>query len=139
MPVRIKYETGMSKKLPEIIEGQNVLLICDPFLYKNGTAEVLGKSMGGKNVAYFHGVEPNPSCESVDEAAKIARVTKADCVIGLGGGSAIDVAKIVACLTTNEGSIYDYYSGGTKMLGDRKTTLIAIPTTAGTGSEVTNV
>lgn len=139
MPVKICYEAGISKKAADYIDGENVLIISDPFLYNNGTAKAIGESMSGKNVAYFSDIEPNPSCESVDAAAAAAREIKADCVIGLGGGSSMDVSKIVACLVTNEGSIYDYYSGGTRTLGKRKTTLICIPTTAGTGSEVTNV
>lgn len=115
------------------------MIVSDPFLYENGTAESIGKSLKGKDVAYFSEIEPNPSCESVDKAAEAARTIKADCVIGLGGGSALDVSKMVSCLVTNVGSIYDYYAGGTKQLQPRTTELICIPTTAGTGSEVTNV
>lgn len=139
MPTKICCEAGISKKIAEYIDGDNVLIISDPFLYNNGTAKMIGDSMKGKNVAYFSDIEPNPSCESVDAAAKAARDIHADCVVGLGGGSSLDVSKIVACLVTNEGSIYDYYSGGTRTLAKRETTLICIPTTAGTGSEVTNV
>lgn len=139
MPTRICYHAGASKKAAEFIKETNVLIISDPFLFKNGIAEKIGSSMKGKKVAYYSGIEPNPSCESVDKAAAAAREIKAGCVIGLGGGSALDVAKIVACLVDNEGSIYDYYAGGTKVLSTRKSSLICIPTTAGTGSEVTNV
>lgn len=139
MPVKICFGAGISKKVSDYIDGENVLIISDPFLYNNGTAQAVGESMKDKNVAYFWDIEPNPSCESVDAAAAAAREIQADCIIGLGGGSSMDVSKIVACLVTNEGSIYDYYSGGTRMLGERKTMLICIPTTAGTGSEVTNV
>lgn len=139
MPTRVCYEAGISKKVAQYIDGENVLIISDPFLYNNGTAKQIGDSMEGKRVAYFSDIEPNPSCESVDAAAAIAREIHADCVIGLGGGSSLDVSKIVSCLVTNEGSIYDYYSGGTRTLSKRKATLMCIPTTAGTGSEVTNV
>ncbi len=139
MPVRVVYDNGISRKLGQYVHGDNILLICDPFLYQNGVAEAIGKSLEGKNVQYFSKIEPNPSCESVDEAAAQARAMNADCIIGLGGGSSMDVSKIVSCLVSNEGSIYDYYSGGTRTLQPRKTMLILIPTTAGTGSEVTNV
>ncbi|HEX3039716.1 MAG TPA: iron-containing alcohol dehydrogenase family protein [Caproiciproducens sp.] len=139
MPVNIQFENGITRKLSEHVKGNNVLLICDPFLYKSGVAKSLGDCMTGKNVAYFSEVEPNPSCESVDKAAETARGIQADCVIGLGGGSAMDVSKIVSCLVTNPGSIYDYYAGGSRVLEPRKAQLILIPTTAGTGSEVTNV
>lgn len=141
MPVKICFENGLVSRLSEYISGDNILIISDPFLYKNGTAEKIGKKLeeAGKKVGYFSEIEPNPSCESVDAAAEKARELKADCIIGLGGGSAMDVSKIVSCLVTNEGSIYDYYSGGTKQLSPRKALLMLIPTTAGTGSEVTNV
>ncbi len=140
MPVKILFGNGASaEKLESYITGKNVLLISDPFLYKNGTAERIGEGMKGKNVAYFADVEPNPSCATVDRAADYARERKADCIIGLGGGSSLDVSKIVSCMMDNEGSIYEYYAGGTRQLKGRKTQLVCIPTTAGTGSEVTNV
>lgn len=139
MPVRICYEEGISKKMSQFIKGKHVFMISDPFLYQNGLAEAVGNSLEGKQVSYFSHIEPNPSCESVDEAAALAREAGADCVIGFGGGSSMDVAKMVSCLVSNEGSVYDYYSGGTKELKGRSTMLVCIPTTAGTGSEVTNV
>jgi len=139
MPVHVCFEADASKRIGRFITGKNVLIISDPFLYQNGTAERIGQSLKEQDVRYFYHIEPNPSCESVDAAAKEARLIKADCIIGLGGGSALDVAKITACLTTNEGSIYDYYAGGERTLKSRETMLICVPTTAGTGSEVTNV
>ncbi len=139
MPVRVAYGAGLSKKLDDFAPEGSVLVICDPFLYDNGTAQAIGGSLTGRTVEYFHHIEPNPSCESVDEAAAQARAMGAQCVVGLGGGSSMDVAKIVSCLLSNEGSIYDYYSGGTRVFRPRAETLILIPTTAGTGSEVTNV
>lgn len=139
MPVKVCFNTGASKEVASYISGSNVLIISDPFLYQSGAAKAIGGSLKGKKIVYFSDIEPNPSCESADTAAAVARSANCDCVIGLGGGSAMDIAKIVACLTTNAGSIYDYYNNGTKVLLKRETTLICIPTTAGTGSEVTNV
>lgn len=139
MPTKVCFEPGISKNAERYIKGDNIVIISDPFLYKSGVAKQIGDSMKGKNIAYFSDVEPNPSCESVDRAAAVAREIKADCVIGLGGGSALDVSKIVSCLVSNEGSIYDYYSGGSRTLSKRQAMLVCIPTTAGTGSEVTNV
>lgn len=139
MPSKVVLGTGSTNKLADHIVGNKVLMICDPFLYQIGTAEKIGAVLENCEVAYFHDVEPNPSCESVDAAAKVARELGATTVIGLGGGSSMDVSKIVSCLTTMPGSIYDYYSGGKNKLGKRTTRLICIPTTAGTGSEVTNV
>lgn len=139
MPVKIIMENDAIDKLTPYIKGSRILVVCDPFLHENHTAMRVEKALSGKKVVYFTGVEPNPSCESVDLAADIARRHEVDCVIGLGGGSAMDIAKITACLAKEDGSIYDYYSGGAKKLSARTTELVLIPTTAGTGSEVTNV
>lgn len=139
MPTKVVFHAGASKDAGKFIKGEHILIISDPFLFKSGIAERIGNSMEGKKVSYFSEIEPNPSCESVDKAAKVAREIHADCVIGLGGGSALDVSKIVSCLVDNKGSIYDYYAGGGSVLKERKASLICIPTTAGTGSEVTNV
>ena len=139
MPSRVVFGHGATKEIKQYIRGNKVLFICDPFLYKSGTAEKVGANLTDCEIVYFSEIEPNPSCESVDAAAQAARDLGAQTVIGMGGGSSMDVAKIVSCLVTNEGSIYDYYSGGTRTLSQRTTRLICIPTTAGTGSEVTNV
>ncbi len=139
MPVKICFEAGASKKAAQYIKEDKVLIISDPFLYQTGIAKQIGDSMEGKKVVYFSDVEPNPSCESVDKAAALAREMHINCVVGLGGGSALDISKMVSCLVTNEGSIYDYYGKGNRTLSKRSTILVCIPTTAGTGSEVTNV
>ena len=140
MPTEIFFGPGVSKNnLNQLLSGNNVLIISDPFLYQNGIAQQIGESLKGKNVHYFSEIEPNPSCETVDKAAEIARKIKADCIIGLGGGSSLDVSKITACLAGETGSIYDYYAGGKRQFTQRKAVLVCIPTTAGTGSEVTNV
>ena len=139
MPVAVHYGVGIAHNMTGRIRGERVMIVCDPFLYQSGVAEKLGGALEGKTVSYFSGIEPNPSTVSVDACAEAARAARAETVIGVGGGSAMDVAKVVACLVTNGGSIYDYYAGGTKRFGPRAVKLILIPTTAGTGSEVTNV
>lgn len=139
MPSRVVLGKGSTSRIGEYVQGNRVLIVCDPFMYKCGMAQKVGAQMSGCEVAYYSGIEPNPSCESVDEATAEARRLGATTIVGIGGGSALDVSKIVSCLTTQEGSIYDYYSGGTRSLDKRTVRLICIPTTAGTGSEVTNV
>ena len=113
MPTRVCFEAGISKKVAQFIKGDNVLIISDPFLFNNGVAKAIGDSMADKNVAYFSDIEPNPSCESVDAAAKVARDIKADCVIGLGGGSSLDVSKIVSSSCTE--------IAGSKEISDNRT------------------
>ncbi len=138
MPTKIQFECGAVKKLGEHVSGENILIVTDPFLYKIEVAQQMAGYIQGKNVHIFSEVEPNPSGETVDLGAALAREIKADCIIGIGGGSSLDTAKAISCLIHSEGSIYDYF-GGKKQLLPRVAKLICIPTTAGTGSEVTNV
>ena len=85
-------------------------------------------------------MQPDPTCLAVDEAAAVARAAGCDLVVGLGGGSAIDLAKGVAVAATHPGPIWDYvtYTGANaRPVTPAVLPVIAIPTTAGTGSEVT--
>lgn len=139
MPTHVRYGVGVTADLTEDISGGSVIIISDPFLFENGTAKRIGDALRGKSVVYFSNIQPNPTTTSVDECAALARENKVTTVIGIGGGSSMDVSKVVSCLVSNHGSIYDYYGGGQQTLTGRETKLILIPTTAGTGSEVTNV
>lgn len=80
-----------------------------------------------------------PTIAEVDAAAEIARASGADCVVSIGGGSAIDLGKACAALRTNPGPVLDYVEviGGGRPLGAPACPIVAIPTTAGTGSEAT--
>ena len=86
-------------------------------------------------------IDKEPTVEMVDSSAEIARAIKPGLIIALGGGSAIDCAKATAVLTTNPGSITDYLEGysptGPSKIAVPPPPLIAIPTTAGTGAEMT--
>ena len=139
MPTRVIFEDNALENLKSYVKGRSLLVMSDPYLFKIGVAEKVAKASGIEKVSYFSDIEPNPSCQTVDNATKVARENEVDVVIGLGGGSALDASKMVACLVDNEGSIFDYYSGGTREIKDRKAKLICIPTTSGTGSEVTNI
>lgn len=139
MPTQLIFDNGAANNLHQYVKGTSLLVVSDPFLFNNGTAERIARATGIAKVAYFSEVEPNPSCQTIDRAAAVARENKVDVVIGLGGGSAMDASKMVACLVDNPGSIFDYYSTGNSQLAPRKAQLICIPSTAGTGSEVTNI
>lgn len=85
----------------------------------------------------FSDTVTDPSIEVVDEAASILKTSKSDVVIAVGGGSTIDTAKAMCMLVTNEGSVREYLFGGTKSVINPSHPLFCIPTTAGSGSEVT--
>ncbi len=90
-----------------------------------------------QQIVLFDNVLPDPSIKLVNEVAQLARREKADVVIGLGGGSSIDTAKVAAALVNNDKNINEYI--GIDLLENNSLPIIAIPTTAGTGSEVTPI
>lgn len=83
-------------------------------------------------------VEPNPTDQMVNEASAIVVENKIDYIVGLGGGSALDTAKAVSIVSSNEGYAWDYvnYPEGPRLIPYLNRPVICIPTTAGTGSEV---
>ncbi len=117
--------------------GSRVLLVVDPAIVKAKLLEPLTAPLRseGLRVFTFSDVEPEPWVETADEAGRIAREEKCDSVIGAGGGSAMDVAKAAAVLATNPGKASDYQ--GLDLVKKPGLAKIMVPTTAGTGSEVT--
>ena len=117
--------------------GEKVLLVIDPAIIKTGLHESILKPLQEENlhVSTFSDIEPEPWVEIADGAAKIAKEEKASCVIGVGGGSAMDVAKAASILVTNPGKASDYQ--GLDLVKKPGLAKIMVPTTAGTGSEVT--
>ena len=88
----------------------------------------------GVEIATFTEIEPDPSAHTVEKAYAVCQGHKATVLLAIGGGSTIDVAKAVGILATNGGRIHDYE--GIEKFAHAPLPLIAIPTTAGTGSEV---
>ena len=101
-----------------------------------GLLALLGEQ-GARPVTFAVGGEPD--VDIVRLGAALARAERCDCVVGIGGGAALDAAKAVAILTTNPGDVMDYLEiiGGGRSLSEPPLPCVAIPTTAGTGSEVT--
>ena len=128
------------EKLPEIaakLGGKKAFIISGPHLNKIGAVaacEALLKKAGIESAA-FTDCEGNPSVETVEKATAMFQKSGADFIVAYGGGSPMDVAKAVGVVAKYGGSITDY-EGAHKVPGDI-IPLIAIPTTAGTGSEVT--
>lgn len=96
------------------------------------------ESLNVAGIAYteFNKVLPDPPAEVVDEGAKLCKAEECDCVIGIGGGSAIDTAKGINILRVNGGSILDYADPEKEM--KKSLGLMSVPTTSGTGSEMSN-
>lgn len=140
IPQNIQFGIGILKKLPEILKEDNsshVFLVSDRGLEKIGVVDKVKdiiEASGIKCTTYLD-VVPNPTITVVKEAANIYKKCSATSIIALGGGSPLDVSKAVGVLSTFGGEITDY-EGLNKVPGPI-VPIIAIPTTAGTGSEVT--
>ncbi|MHB8828527.1 MAG: iron-containing alcohol dehydrogenase [Syntrophales bacterium] len=121
------------------LKGGKIFVVTDPGIVKAGLLNSLLSPLkkAGIDYALFDGVEPEPRIEVVDKALSHLKESDCDSVIGLGGGSSIDIGKLVAAMAVNPGHISDYF--GTDLLPTSGLPMIAIPTTAGTGSEVTPV
>lgn len=140
VPQDITFGEGSLAKLPEILKKQGAakaLLVSDRGLEKLGVVEKVKRiaEEAGITVAEFLDVEPNPSVHTVDSAVQAYQESGAESIIALGGGSPMDVAKAVGVLAKYGGSITEY-EGAHKIPGPT-VPITAIPTTAGTGSEVT--
>jgi alcohol dehydrogenase class IV len=121
-------------------KGGAALMVADPMLTTLGTTgralEILKKA--GLEVQVFDGLKGEPKVADIDGAAALARTMKAKTVVGLGGGSALDTAKLVAACAASGLSAQSYQLCETP-LPKNILSIIAVPTTAGTGSEVTRV
>ena len=128
--------TGLAQHLVDL-QAKRPLVVLDKNLAAAGFSAKVVQVLESSGMEYciFDQVEPEPRLELADEGAKLALKKKCDAVIGIGGGSAMDVAKAVAVLATNKGKAADYL-GLNKVPGPGLPTIM-IPTTAGTGSEVT--
>lgn len=142
MLTKVRYGVGISKNVAEFcreMNGTKVFLMVDRILIDNNMIDHVFKSFDEAKMEYslFTGIVPEPPVKVIDEVAGVMREAGCDICVSIGGGSTIDTAKAVCMLQTNEGSIKDYLFGGTKTVTNSCVHLICIPTTAGTGAEVT--
>ncbi len=142
LPPTIVVGDGASAQVGEHarrLGGRRALLVVDPFFVANGLAGRIAERLAaaGLDVATFDGVEPDPTDVSVRAGVATMAAADADLVVAVGGGSAIDAAKMIAVLHAN-GEPLDQYQGYHR-IPRSGAPLIAIPTTAGTGSEATQV
>ncbi|SFR07797.1 iron-containing alcohol dehydrogenase [Desulfoscipio geothermicus] len=139
---KVLFGNGVvSQHLPGAIRDMGcarVLLVTDPGIVKSGLVDKVKSLLTGSGLTFevFSEVEPDPGLETVHKAADFMSRFKPDCLVALGGGSSIDIAKAIRVLHDNRGKIGDY-AGVNKVKVKPTVPLLAIPTTAGTGSEVT--
>ncbi|HID04087.1 MAG TPA: iron-containing alcohol dehydrogenase, partial [Desulfobacterales bacterium] len=139
-PTQIQFGAGAIANLAATVKsfnGSNVLLVVDPGLLKAGLISPITAPLKKAKIPFtvYDKVDPEPGLKLADKGTKIAKKAKCDCVVGVGGGSAMDVAKAIAILITNGGKAVDYLGLGLiKKPGVPK---IMVPTSSGTGAEVT--
>ena len=140
-PTAIKFGVGTRKLVADHLREQGCkrpLIVTDKAL---GALPVLAEFrslLSGLDVAVYSGVFGNPTCSQVMDGAAAFKAHNADCVIGFGGGAALDVAKIVGVAATHEGDILEYVWDHPQVrpITNALPYFIALPTTSGTGSEV---
>lgn len=140
IPAAVVTGAGASQELVTHVRrlsGSRVLIVTDDFMVQSGLVQPfvdLLKS-GGVPSVIFSGVQPDPTEQNVIDGLVALQAARADLIVAIGGGSPIDCAKAIGMLATNGGQVRDYM--GYEKIPLAGLPLIAIPTTAGTGSEVT--
>lgn len=138
---RIEMGMGISEHLPKYLKdleiGESILLVSDPGLVKLGVVDPVQKVLkdAGYKVTLFDGLSQNPRDTECLEGAKMFNAHEAQAVVAVGGGSAMDTGKAIALLGPNGGTPLDYVEG--RKPYTNIVPIVCVPTTAGTGSEVT--
>lgn len=139
---KIVFGVGSIRQVGEEVQrigGKKVVVITDSGIIKSGLDRKITSPLEKNGLRWdvWSDVEPEPSVECGQSAADFAKEGGFDCIVGYGGGSSMDVAKAVAVLATNKGKLIDYL-GKPESITNPLGNLILCPTTAGTGSEVSN-
>ena len=143
MPTRVTFGPGCLSQLPVLLEemvgsGASVFLVTGrQSLNAQGALDRILGDLRGFKVIHYDGVLPFPSPELVDEATTVCRRSAPDIVVAVGGGSVLDLGKLVAALVANPGPSVDYGTGS-RRIQKRGMPFIAVPTTSGSSSEVTS-
>ncbi|MEM8964053.1 MAG: iron-containing alcohol dehydrogenase [Acidobacteriota bacterium] len=140
LPTHVHIAPGASQHLADVtksLDARRVLFVFDPGLAATDHPQRMQKDLAdaGVHVESFDAIEPNPRTTTAEAAGALAAEHKLEAVIGLGGGSTLDAAKAAAMLATNPGPAASF--AGVGKYHSRPLPFIAIPTTCGTGSEVT--
>ncbi len=141
VPTQIHFGPGVLENLKDLISHtEKVFLVSDAGVEKAGITEKVAALLEERGVQHclYTNITPNPTAAQVKEAHRELKAFGASTVISLGGGSPLDVGKVLAALATNEGKLEEYQWEG-RPFENPPLLSIAIPTTAGTGSEVTGM
>lgn len=139
-PTQIQFGVDSVDNLGQTVldfGGSNVFLVVDPGLSQNGLVDRITAPLDYLSIPYtlYDKIDPEPGLKLADNGCAIAKQEGCDCVVGVGGGSAMDVAKAIAILITNGGQAADYI--GLDKITQKGVPKIMVPTSSGTGAEVT--
>ncbi|MGI4945016.1 MAG: iron-containing alcohol dehydrogenase [Janthinobacterium lividum] len=140
IPTAIEFGWGALARLPGIVAGMGgsrVIVVGDPGVAKAGLVDRVVATLtgAGLHATPFTDVQSDPDVRSVERGTLLAKQAECDAVVGIGGGSALDTAKAIGLMMTNPGGIRDYVGIGKVKVPAAP--VVAIPTTSGTGSELT--
>lgn len=124
----------------QALGGQKAFIVTDKGIVNAGILDKVTQPLGEANIefAVFDEIEPNPTDAAIVAGAEQLQAESADVVIGLGGGSPLDAAKAISVMATNDGSVTDYCGVGADPWPNTPLPILAVPTTAGTGAEVSS-
>jgi len=139
-PRRIVFGLNSIDKIEDEVKafnGRNVLLVADPVVAKTDAVPQIKEKLEAAKISFllYDEVEPEPSLALAEEVAELARQRKVDAVLAVGGGSTMDTGKVAALSITNPGRVESYV--GMNLVKSKSAPLICVPTTSGSGSEVT--
>jgi alcohol dehydrogenase class IV len=142
-PTTVVFGVGAVRTVADHVKrigGRRALVVCDAGVVKVGIAERVRALLeeGGVAAALFAEVDPNPVEKNVTDGVAAYRAHEASAIVSVGGGSPLDVGKLIALKVTHDRPLVDYddATGGDRFIGPNVPPIVTIPTTAGTGSEV---
>ncbi|QQK80515.1 iron-containing alcohol dehydrogenase [Salicibibacter cibi] len=144
-PLKLVTGEGGIRKVPSLIHSFNakkVMVYADPGVIDAGVVQKLETHLQGQGIEYqvYSELVPEPPLDIGNKALQAVKAFDADLVIGIGGGSSLDIAKAAAVLKDHDGNVEDYLNlSGTKSIKAKGLPKILIPTTSGTGAEVTDI
>lgn len=142
LPVKLVFGSGKRSDLAKYIDeigGSRGVLVCGNSFCKNGVADEFLRLGGGKIVEIFSDIRPNPTTDNVNDCVRLMREVDADFAVALGGGSPMDCCKAACAIVKGDDNIEPYHSSLKPISAKEAIPMIAVTTTSGTASEVTNI
>jgi phosphonate metabolism-associated iron-containing alcohol dehydrogenase len=138
-PTHVEFCPEGLDRIGNDVDYQRICLITTPGFTKRGIVARLERALGDKLAIVCDTVQPNPDIDAIDATVELLNPIAPDCLVGLGGGSSLDTAKALArILTQPEGTtLSGHFREGLPFEDERALPVITVPTTAGTGAEVT--